>query len=67
VRTDLSGTPEVGSVGTYGWGGGFETFLFIDRKEDMFGLTFSQVHGGSPPGFLTLWKESERLAYEALA
>lgn len=67
VRTDLVGTPEVGSIGQYGWGGAASTRYFADPKEDMFGLMFSQVLGARLKPDFTLTDDFERLAYQALA
>jgi len=66
VHTDLVGTPAVGSVGAYGWGGAAGTYYFADPKEDMLGLAFTQVFGyGYKPGFF-INREFEKLAYQAL-
>ena len=62
VRTSLVGNPDVGSVGSYSWGGGFTSTLFIDPKEDMFGIGACQVNGGP----FDFWADFQRLAYMSL-
>lgn len=66
VRTSLTGTPLVGSVGTYGWGGAWTTWYFADPKEDMFGLLLTQVRGYWMNPHLIIESDFERLAYQAL-
>jgi len=38
VLTDEGKSAHLGSPGSYGWGGAFGTFFFIDPKEDMLGF-----------------------------
>ena len=35
VRTDVAKSAALGSVGTYYWGGAFNTYFFVDPEEDM--------------------------------
>jgi CubicO group peptidase (beta-lactamase class C family) len=60
VKTPLS---ELGSAGTYNWGGFFYTGFIIDPKEQMVVIFMAQLH---PTGGLTLDKEVNVLAYQAL-
>ncbi len=55
--------PEIGTEGTYRWGGFYYTSFMIDPKEDMIVILMAQLH---PTGGLGLDKEVEVLAYEAL-
>jgi CubicO group peptidase (beta-lactamase class C family) len=54
---------ELGSPGSYNWGGFFYTGFTIDPKEQMVVIFMAQLH---PTGGLTLDKEVNVLAYQAL-
>jgi CubicO group peptidase (beta-lactamase class C family) len=54
--------PDVGSAGTYRWGGAAGTTFWIDPKEHMFGIFLIQI---LPPN-VTASGEFQRLAYDAL-
>jgi CubicO group peptidase (beta-lactamase class C family) len=54
---------EVGSPGTYYWGGFFYTTFFIDPKEEMIGVFMGQLH---PAGGLTLDRAVKNLMYQAI-
>lgn len=54
---------ELASVGTYGWGGFWNTTFFIDPSEDLIGIFMSQVH---PTGGLALSGVFRSLVYQAL-
>lgn len=43
VLSDLGKTGELGSVGTYSWGGAFYTSYWIDPQENLVGIFMSQV------------------------
>jgi CubicO group peptidase (beta-lactamase class C family) len=60
VKEPLS---ELGSPGTYNWGGFFYTGFIIDPKEQMVVIFMAQLH---PTGGLTLDHEVNVLAYQAL-
>jgi CubicO group peptidase (beta-lactamase class C family) len=60
VKEPLS---ELGSPGTYNWGGFFYTGFIIDPKEQMVVIFMAQLH---PTGGLTLDHEVDVLAYQAL-
>jgi CubicO group peptidase (beta-lactamase class C family) len=55
-------SPDVGSAGTYRWGGAAGTTFWIDPKEHMFGLFLIQI---LPPN-VSASGEFQRMAYQAL-
>jgi len=76
VRTDLGGTPIVGSVGSFGWPGAWGIWNQVDPREQMVTLFFTQVNGYwqrkqdrlSRRGEALRWIEQfESLAHQALA
>ena len=54
---------ELGSEGSYNWGGFFYTAFSIDPKEQMIVIFMAQLH---PTGDLTLDKQVHELAYQAI-
>ena len=54
---------EVGSSGSFNWGGFFFTSFVIDPKEDLVVVSMAQLH---PAGGLTLEQTVQNLAYQAL-
>jgi CubicO group peptidase (beta-lactamase class C family) len=60
VKAPLS---ELGSPGTFQWGGFFYTGFIVDPKEQMIVVFMAQLH---PTGDLTLDHEVNVLAYQAL-
>jgi CubicO group peptidase (beta-lactamase class C family) len=54
---------ELGSIGSYYWGGFFYTAFVIDPKEDMIAIFMGQLH---PTGNLNLDGKTIRLAYQAI-
>lgn len=54
---------ELGSPGSFAWGGFFYTKFVIDPKEDMIVISMMQLH---PTGGLTLDAEIQTLAYQAI-
>jgi CubicO group peptidase (beta-lactamase class C family) len=54
---------ELGSVGSYNWGGFFYTAFSIDPKEQMIVIFMGQLH---PTGDLTLDRQVHELAYQAI-
>ncbi|HSC46378.1 MAG TPA: serine hydrolase domain-containing protein [Candidatus Acidoferrum sp.] len=60
IKTPLK---ELGSPGSYGWGGFFYTQFSIDPKEDMVVIFMGQLH---PTGDLTLDRQVHELAYQAI-
>jgi CubicO group peptidase (beta-lactamase class C family) len=55
---------ELGSVGTFGWGGFWYTTFFVDPAEQMVGICMAQIH---PDGQAVLNKRFRTLAYQAIA
>ncbi|MCY4571060.1 MAG: serine hydrolase [Candidatus Poribacteria bacterium] len=64
VVRDKSDLNEIGSVGTFGWGGFFFTNFFIDPQEQMIGIFMCQLH---PSGGLDLGGKIRILCYQAIA
>lgn len=64
VVRDESDLKDVGSVGTFGWGGFFFTNFFIDPQEQMIGIFLCQLH---PSGDLDLGGKIRILCYQAIA
>ena len=60
IKTPLK---ELGSPGSFGWGGFFYTQFSIDPKEDMIVIFMGQLH---PTGDLTLDRQVHELAYQAI-
>ena len=44
VLTDVGKSAQPGSLGSYGWGGAFGTYFFIDPKEELFGILMIQMN-----------------------
>ena len=47
VLTSVGKSAQPGSLGSYGWGGAFGTYFFIDPKEDLFGILMIQMNSYS--------------------
>jgi len=60
VKAPLS---ELGSIGSYEWGGFFYTAFSIDPREQMIVIFMAQLH---PTGDLTLDRQVHELAYQAI-
>lgn len=63
VNAEARHLTELGSIGSYYWGGFFYTAFVIDPKEDMIAIFMGQLH---PTGELNLDAKAIRLAYQAL-
>jgi CubicO group peptidase (beta-lactamase class C family) len=63
VLTDLGKSGVLGSVGSYGWGGAYGTYFFVDPKEDMFGILMIQQNSHS---HLNIRVETQSLAEQAI-
>jgi len=63
VNSDAGSMTELGSIGSYYWGGFFYTGFVIDPKEDMIAILMAQLH---PNGDLNLDAKTIRLAYQAI-
>jgi CubicO group peptidase (beta-lactamase class C family) len=55
--------PEIGTVGSFQWGGFFYTSFVIDPKEDLIVISMAQLH---PTGGFDLDSRVRILAYQAL-
>ena len=62
VVMDLGQTGILGSVGTYSWGGAFNTHFWIDPKEDLIGISMTQYSIPLQP----IRQEFQILAYQAV-
>ena len=63
VTSEARQLTELGSVGSYYWGGFYYTAFVIDPKEDMIVIFMAQLH---PTGDLNLDSKVLRLAYQAI-
>jgi CubicO group peptidase (beta-lactamase class C family) len=63
VNTEPKNLSELGSIGSFYWGGFFYTSFVIDPKEDMIAIFMGQLH---PTGDLNLDQKTLRLAYQAI-
>ncbi len=59
-------TPAYRSVGTFGWGGAAGTNFFVDPKEELICICFTQVFMHQVMGNNTYLEDFERLAYQSL-
>jgi CubicO group peptidase (beta-lactamase class C family) len=64
VNSETRHLTELGSIGSYYWGGFFYTAFVIDPKEDMIAVFMGQLH---PTGGLNLDGKTLKLAYQAIA
>jgi len=63
VLTDLGESAALGSVGSYGWGGAFGTYFWIDPKEQAVGILMIQVR---PYDHLNIRQDFQVLATQAI-
>jgi CubicO group peptidase (beta-lactamase class C family) len=63
IQTDVGESAFLGSPGTYGWDGAFNTHFWIDPKEQMIGILMLQLE---PYGYLKMRQEFQVLATSAL-
>jgi CubicO group peptidase (beta-lactamase class C family) len=63
VNSEAKYVTELGSVGSYYWGGFYYTSFVIDPKEDLIAIFMGQLH---PTGDLNLDRKAIHLAYQAL-
>lgn len=63
VLTDLGKAAHLGSLGSYGWGGAFGTYFWIDPKEEMAGILMVQIR---PYSHLNLRMDFQNLATQAI-
>ena len=62
VVSDLGKSGELGSVGTYSWGGAFYTEFWIDPRESLIGVFMSQAR----PVSSDIADKLKTLVYQAL-
>jgi putative heme-binding domain-containing protein len=55
---------DVATIGTYSWGGIFDTYFWVDPTREMAGILMTQLY---PSDHLRLREEFKRLTYEALS
>jgi len=63
VLTQAGKDKDIASVGTYSWGGIFNTYYWVDPQEEMIGLLMTQIF---PFFHLTIRDEFKRMAYDAI-
>ena len=63
VRTDVAASKLAGTIGEFGWGGVFETYVLIDPEEELIGIYMTQVR---PSSFYPLRREFTTLLYASL-
>ena len=63
VLTDLGESANLGSLGSYGWGGAFGTIFWIDPKEDMFGILMIQLR---PYDHVNIRQDFQTMATQAI-
>ena len=63
VVTDLGESANLGSAGTFGWGGAFGTYFWVDPKEQMFGILMIQIR---PYDHLNIRQDFQTLATQAI-
>jgi CubicO group peptidase (beta-lactamase class C family) len=63
VVTDVGATGQLGSTGTYGWGGATCTITFVDPVEDLIGIMMTQVRRCT---HLNIRRDFQTLAYQAI-
>jgi CubicO group peptidase (beta-lactamase class C family) len=63
VVTDVGASAQLGSPGTYGWGGATCTITFVDPAEELIGIMMTQVR---PCTDLNIRRDFQTLAYQAI-
>jgi CubicO group peptidase (beta-lactamase class C family) len=63
VVTDVGASGQLGSTGTYGWGGATCTITFVDPAEEIIGIMMTQVR---PCTDLNIRRDFQTLAYQAI-
>ncbi|MFP4092243.1 MAG: serine hydrolase domain-containing protein [Cyclobacteriaceae bacterium] len=62
VRTDLAAAEELGTVGTFGWSGAYNTYFFVDPEEELIGILMTQF---AP--YTNFYKEKfQQLVYQSI-
>ena len=63
VLTDRGAASDIASVGSFGWGGVFNTYFWVDPQEQLIGVLMTQLF---PYDHLAIREEFKRLAYQAI-
>jgi CubicO group peptidase (beta-lactamase class C family) len=63
VRTSLSESQFLGSVGEYGWAGAYGTYFFIDPEEDLVAMFLVQLRSSA---FYPIRRQFNNAVYQAL-
>lgn len=63
ITTDLGQIGELGSEGSYYWGGFFNTFFWVDPEEELIGILMTQIR---PYRHLSLRQQFRALTYQAI-
>jgi CubicO group peptidase (beta-lactamase class C family) len=63
VLTDLGKAAHLGSIGSYGWGGAYGTYFWIDPKEEMIGIVMMQIR---PYTQINIRQDFQNLATQAI-
>lgn len=63
VLTQAGKGKDIASVGTYSWGGIFNTYYWVDPQEEMVGILMTQIF---PFFHLTIRDDFKRMAYDAI-
>ncbi|MCB1123760.1 MAG: beta-lactamase family protein, partial [Verrucomicrobiae bacterium] len=63
VLTERGKANDIASVGTFSWGGLYNTYFWVDPQEEWIGLVMTQIF---PYDHLTVRSEFKRLVYKAI-
>ncbi|MBN1294882.1 MAG: beta-lactamase family protein [Candidatus Latescibacteria bacterium] len=63
IRTERGRFDDIESIGTYSWGGIFNTIFYVDPKEDMICIFMNQLF---PQDHLTIRRQFRVLAFQAI-
>lgn len=66
ILEDITGIPNVGSVGRFGWSGAASTYYFVDPEEDLIAILLTQVMEGPGPAGFNPYHTFDTLVYQAL-
>jgi CubicO group peptidase (beta-lactamase class C family) len=63
VTTDIGEANSMASIGTYGWGGAYCTYFWVDPAEEVVGIVMTQVR---PYTHLNIRQDFQTLAMQAI-
>jgi CubicO group peptidase (beta-lactamase class C family) len=63
ILVDPKKATDVASVGTYTWGGIFNTYFWVDPEKELIGVMMTQLY---PSGHLTLARDLKKRTYESI-